>query len=64
MSNPNQELSSFYNVKDEFGWEYRKLIEDRKNDNKPTKIFENVKEGFCQDEEEETRNQQEKQTNM
>ena len=54
MTNPNQQLSSFYNVKDEFLWEEEKPG-DRKNENKPTKSYETVKEGFYQDEEEEKR---------
>ena len=53
MTNSNQELSRFYNVKDEFCWEEGKPVGDRKNENKPTKNFETVKEGFYQDEEEE-----------
>ena len=40
-------------MKEEFCREEGKRIEDRKNENGPTKFFETVKEGFYQDEEEE-----------
>ena len=53
MTNLNQQLSSFYNAK--ACREDRKHIEDRKNENKPTKSFETVNEGFYQGEEEEKR---------
>ena len=59
MTNPNQQLSSFYNVKDEFCWEEEKPG-DRKNENKPTKSYETVKEGFYQDDEEENCIEEEK----
>ena len=53
MTNPNQQLSSLYNVKDEFCWEEGKPVGDRKNENKPTQSFETGKERFYQDDEEE-----------
>ena len=59
-----EKLSSFYIVKDEFSWEEGNPVGDRKNENKPTKSFETVNEGFYQDEEEEKRIEEEKQTNM
>ena len=49
MTNLNQQLSSFYNAKAELCREDRKHIEDRKNENKPTKSFETVNEGFYHD---------------
>ena len=54
MTNSNKDLSRFYNVKDEFCWEEEKPG-DRKNENKPIKSYETVKEGVYQDEEEEKR---------
>ena len=60
MTNSNQDLSRFYNVKDEFCWEEGKPVGDRKNENKPTKSFETVNEGFYQGEEEEKRIEEEK----
>ena len=36
MTNPYQQLSSFYNREDEFCWKEGKPFGDRKNENKPT----------------------------
>ena len=55
MTNLNEKFSSFYNAKEELCRDERKHIEDRENENKPTKTFETVNEGFYQGEEEEKR---------
>ena len=44
-----QHASSFYNAKEELCRDERKHIEDRENENKPTKTFETVNEGFYHD---------------
>ena len=64
MTKLNQQLSSFYNSKEEFRQDEGKRIADRNNENIPTNSFENVKEGFHQEEEEGKHIAEEKRTNM